>query len=96
MEKRQYTIHNNWLWNYKGNMIDNLTKIQWIAHAINTLKGHAKDKMVSISETTTLRELNLDSLDIVELQMMYEDAFGVELPPGEVPASVADLLAIMR
>ena len=34
-------------------------------------------------ETSFIDELNLDSLDIVELMMKMEDEFGVEIPEEE-------------
>lgn len=55
-----------------------------------------KGKPVVFTEDTKLSELGLDSLDVVELQMMYEDAFHVELEdPVDPIVTVGDLLKMM-
>lgn len=73
-----------------------MNKIQWLAHAIDTMKGHSKDERTFLGGTTTLAELDLDSLDIVELQMMYEEAFNVELEDSLEPiVDVNDLVKLL-
>lgn len=77
-------------------MSDYTNRIQWLAAAIDTMKGHTKDEQIFLSGGTTLAELELDSLDIVELQMMYEDDFKVELEDSsDSIITVNDLLALL-
>ena len=50
-------------------------------------------KEVEITLDTVLLDIGLDSLDIVELQMEYEETFNVELKDIEQPIqTVADLI----
>ncbi len=50
-------------------------------------------KEVKITLDTVLLDIGLDSLDIVELQMEYEETFNVELKDIEQPIqTVADLI----
>jgi acyl carrier protein len=50
-------------------------------------------KEVEITLDTVLLDIGLDSLDIVELQMGYEETFNVELKDIEQPIqTVADLI----
>lgn len=51
-----------------------------------------KDADVEISENTSLKELELDSLDKVELMMNLEDEFGVNLELSEQIETVKDLM----
>lgn len=61
---------------------------------IYTLKN--VDKFVEIKESTVLKELNLDSLDIVELQVMYEEKTGKEIADPDKPLlTVKDLLNLL-
>lgn len=77
-------------------MIEN--KMQWLIGAINTLKGSNKDNWIyDITENTLLADLELDSLDVVELQMMYEDEVGYDIPdPEDNFYTVGGLLALMK
>lgn len=78
-------------------MSDYLKKVQWLAGAIDTMKGHTKDEQTFLSGKTTLAELDLDSLDIVELQMMYEEDFKVELEDSLDPiVDVNDLINLLE
>lgn len=64
-------------------------KLNFVKSAIEELKG---TKLESLNEDSMLLELGLDSLDIVELQMMYEDKTGkiakdptcAVLTPGQI------------
>lgn len=51
---------------------------------------------IPITEETRLRDLELDSLDIVELQMYYEEKMNVVIrdPDGPI-TTVAELLDLM-
>ena len=74
-----------------------MEKIQWLAGAIDSMKGKSDNERTFLSGTTTLEELGLDSLDVVELQMMYEDAFNVELEDVADPINtVNDLLKLLE
>ena len=54
-------------------------------------------KEVEITLDTVLLDIGLDSLDIVELQMVYEETFNVELKDIEhsIP-TIADLIRAME
>ncbi|MBP5295827.1 MAG: acyl carrier protein [Bacteriovoracaceae bacterium] len=49
-------------------------------------------------ETSFVDDLNLDSLDIVELMMKMEDEFGVEIPESEAEGlkKVKDVVAYIE
>ena len=49
-------------------------------------------------ETSFVDDLNLDSLDIVELMMKMEDEFGVEIPEEEAEGlkTVKDIVAYLE
>ena len=49
-------------------------------------------------ETSFVDELNLDSLDIVELMMKMEDEFGVEIPEEDAEGlkTVKDIVAYLE
>lgn len=51
---------------------------------------------ISLTEETPLADLKLDSLDIVELQMFYEDRTGTMIPDTTKPlVTVGDLLELL-
>ena len=56
------------------------------------LREHLGDDTLTVTETTTLQELNLDSLDTVDLVMNLEDAFEVTLEMDENIKTVGDLV----
>lgn len=72
--------------------------MQWFINAVNELKGSDKDNWIhNITNETLLSDLDLDSLDVVELQMMYEDDANVVLSdPDENFYTVGDLLSLMK
>lgn len=73
-----------------------MDKLSWLEGAIKEMKGiDSLDVVFNLD--TLLVDLDLDSLDIVELQMMYEDAVGHETPDDTPDAfvTVGDLLALM-
>lgn len=74
------------LWNIEKIMTN---KFEFVQTAINDLLK----KHVPITNETLLQDIGLDSLDIVELQMKYEETFNVELKDPSSPIiTVADLL----
>ena len=60
------------------------------------LKDYKSDDSLIITEDTTFEELELDSLDTVELIMSLEDEFGVTIDTSESIKSVGDLLKIIE
>jgi acyl carrier protein len=71
-----------------------LDKIIFLKELILKIKVNLKD--VEINCDTELHTLGLDSLDIVELQLMYEEATGqITEDPTSAVNTVQDLLDIM-
>jgi acyl carrier protein len=67
-------------------------KIQFVERAILTVFK----KEVQLTEETDLKDVGLDSLEIVELQMFYEDELKVEMPDTTDPVhTVKDLMKLM-
>lgn len=50
----------------------------------------------SLTAETTFEELELDSLDIVDMAMSCEDAFGVSVEVDENMKTVGDLIALIQ
>lgn len=70
-------------------------KINFLKELIFELHNITELK-VEITETTELHELGLDSLDVVELQMMYEDKTKQSAKdPTSAVNTVKDLLDLM-
>jgi acyl carrier protein len=67
-------------------------KIDFIREAI--LKVSNKD--IKISPQNVLLDMGLDSLNIVELQMYYEEHTGNEIPDDVVIVTVSDLMKVMK
>ena len=63
-----------------------LEKIQKI------IRKYKEDDSLQINENTTFSELELDSLDIVELIMSLEDEFNTEIKTDESIKTVGDLI----
>jgi len=75
-------------WNILRNKM-NTDKFEFVKTEINKLLK----KEVEITLDTVLLDIGLDSLDIVELQMIYEETFNVELKDIEQSIkTVADLI----
>lgn len=69
-------------------------KINFLKLAIMDIKGSSV--AFPITEDTVLMDLGLDSLDIVELQMYYEDKTQrITIDPTTAILKVKDLLDIM-
>ncbi len=50
------------------------------------VKSHlALDESVQITPETSLKEMKIDSLDVVEIIMKIEDAFEIEIPDEKLP-----------
>jgi acyl carrier protein len=67
-------------------------KIKFIKEAI--LKISNKD--VKIAPQDVLLDMGLDSLDIVELQIYYEEATGNEISDDVQITTVEDLMKVMK
>jgi len=67
-------------------------KIKFIEDAILTLMK----KTIKLKPTDNLIDMSLDSLEIVELQMYYEEMTGHELNSDVTIVTVSDLMAIMK
>jgi acyl carrier protein len=59
------------------------------------LKDYKGDQELVITEQTTFVELELDSLDTVELVMSIEEEFSVTIEMSEDIKSVGDLMKII-
>ena len=92
MVKKIYTTPNSMYWNILRNNMDT-DKFEFLKKEINKLLK----KEVEITLDTVLLDIGLDSLDIVELQMVYEETFNVELKDIEhsIP-TIADLIRAME
>lgn len=75
-----------------------MDKLDWFINSVNSLKGSTKDAWITnISENTELADLGLDSLDVVELQMMYEAEFNCEIPDISIPlVTTGDILKLLK
>ena len=70
-------------------------KLQFLKESITRI-GVKSLETISINEFTLLSDLNLDSLDIVELQIFYEEKTGnITSDPDYPPKSVRELLDLM-
>ena len=59
---------------------------------IKVLAAHLEMDEAEITAETTMEELDVDSLDTVEILMEMEDEFGVSIQPSQVKiAKVSDL-----
>jgi len=67
-------------------------KIKFIEDAIL----HLFKKTVSLKTDDNLLDLSLDSLEIVELQMYYEETTGIETDPDSSVVTVNDMMALMK
>ena len=60
------------------------------------LKDYKCDESIVVTAETTFAELELDSLDTVELVMNLEDEFGVTIEMNEAIKSVGDLMTVIE
>ena len=63
---------------------------------VATLKDYTGKADLAITEDTSFEELEMDSLDIVELAMKIEDEFNVNIEMSENIKTVGDLLHIIE
>jgi acyl carrier protein len=66
---------------------------------IKLISDATKIDVAKIGPTTSfVEDLNLDSLDIVELMMKMEDDFGVEIPEEDAEGlkTVADVVSYLK
>jgi acyl carrier protein len=68
-------------------MLEKITKI---------LREHKGDDSLAVTEQTTFADLELDSLDTVELVMSIEEEFSVTIEMSENIKSVGDLIKIIN
>jgi acyl carrier protein len=68
-------------------------KRQFLKNAIVALQSTTTE----FTDSTLLSDLKLDSLDVVELQIMYEDATNTVLDDPTYPiVTIGDLLQLMK
>ena len=60
------------------------------------LADHLEISTEEITEETTFEDLDVDSLDTVEIMMEMEDEFGIEIKPAEAGKSVKELVAYIE
>lgn len=60
------------------------------------MDGRVDADVDSITEETRFDSLGLDSLDITELLMEVDEAFGTEIEPSTSLATVGDLIALIK
>lgn len=56
------------------------------------LAEHLDVDVDTVKEDSTFEDLDIDSLDAVEIMMELEDAFGIEITPAEAGKSVTELV----
>ena len=66
--------------------------IMTIEKVKEVLAEHLEIDAEEITAETTFDDLEVDSLDAVEIMMEMEDAFGVEIKPAEAGKSVKELV----
>lgn len=72
-----------------------MTRAENLEFLINAIKQFSPT-VTSVSEHTVLSDIGLDSLDIVELQMYYEDKTKTQVADPTVPLiTVKDLLDLL-
>ena len=60
------------------------------------LREYKSEDDLQVSKDTTFESLELDSLDLTQLIMEMEDAFGVTIELDKSIKTVADLMAILE
>jgi len=63
---------------------------------VKILRDYKADPELAVTEQTTFEELELDSLDVVELVMGIEEEFSVTIEMSEDIKSIGDLLRIIE
>ncbi len=70
-----------------------MTNMQKLEEVISTYKDIEAG---SLTPETTFEELELDSLDLVDMAIACEDAFGVTVEVNENLKTIGDILAIVE
>jgi acyl carrier protein len=65
-------------------MLEEITKV---------LRDYKSDDTLSVTETSTFAELELDSLDMVELVMALEDSLNVKI---EMDNNIKDIASLIK
>lgn len=73
--------------------MNNLEKLEFLEDAVQNKFG--KELTEKLTPETALTSIGLDSLDIVELQMYYEDTYNIEIPTSARIITVGDIMALM-
>ena len=60
---------------------------------ITLLAEHLDVDASTITEATTFEDLDIDSLDTVEIMMEMEDEFGIEIKVEDIGKTVGELIA---
>ena len=60
---------------------------------IALLAEHLDVDASTITEVTTFEDLDIDSLDTVEIMMEMEDEFGIEIKVEDIGKTVGELIA---
>ena len=68
-------------------MLDKITKI---------LRDYKSDESLQVTQTSTFEELELDSLDLVQLVMDVEEEFGITIEMDSPIKDVAELMEIIE
>jgi acyl carrier protein len=88
----QYIIPNNGQQNMTNKPTTESEKLEFLHTSLSKLF----DKNFKVSIDDNLYNIGLDSLDIIELQVEYEEAFNVEFPDAlKSPTTVRDLINLM-
>jgi len=80
------------LQNIKETIMNRQEKLDFLTSAITNMHTLS----TQITENTVFLDIGLDSLDIVELQIYYEEQTGHELKGDAQIHTVAELIALMR
>jgi acyl carrier protein len=88
----QYIIQNNGQQNMTNKLTTESEKLEFLNKSLSKLF----DKNFKVSIDDNLYNIGLDSLDIIELQVEYEETFNVEFPDTlKSPTTVRDLINLM-
>ena len=62
----------------------------------NILRDYKADQELVVTEQTAFAELALDSLDMVELQMLVEEEFSVTIEMSTDTKTIGDLIEVIK
>ena len=68
-------------------MLEKITKI---------LRDYKSDDSLNVTEASTFEEMELDSLDLVQLVMDVEEAFGITIEMDNPITTVSELMEIIK